>query len=198
MLARNRNIEFIFTLVAVAVFSASLVHAQSAPKSFGSTIANEFKTQNSSSWHSANNVRTRLNENSVSLNRFAPRNPPKRSPQAQKPSKPFSSISRGPTVSPYLALSNPRGQVSDYFNIIKPQREQQRLNRQQQRTNQQLQRQNLANLHRLNEMAAEGPYDTRGSERMAPTGHTSFRQEYLGSYFNTGGYFPPPSEPKSE
>jgi len=84
-------------------------------------------------------------------------------------------------VSPYLALNNSFNQVSDYYNIVRPQQEQQQVN-------QQLQRQNQANQRRLNQLAAKGPYSTRGDENSAPTGHSAVFQS-LGTYLNTGGYY---------
>ena len=183
--------------IATFLLLAGNVSAQSDTRNFGAIRASEFKTRNSAAWHNTSRIQTNLNQFSVTRSRFAPRTPPVRRSSSQPVNKPFSTISRGPTVSPYLALSNPRGQVSDYFNIIKPQREQRRLNQQQQRVNQQLLRQNLANQHRLNQLAAEGPFDPRGSEFFAPTGHAAGHMQ-LGNYLNFGGYFPPPTSPKNE
>ncbi len=102
--------------------------------------------------------------------------------------KPFSSVKRGPTVSPYLALSSPRASGSDYQSLIRPQQQRQRSDRQQQLLGMQQQR-------RLNQMAARAPYSATGDPNRAPTGHVAVFQS-LGSYQNTGGYFPPPSKPK--
>ena len=103
-------------------------------------------------------------------------------------SKPFSGISQGPTVSPYLALSAPRASASDYYNVIRPRQQQQQQNRQSQI-------QAIRRGRQLNQMAARAPYSTTGDENQAPTGHVAVFQS-LGSYQNTGGYFPPPSPPK--
>jgi len=103
-------------------------------------------------------------------------------------SKPFSSISRGPAVSPYLALSAPRAAASDYQTIIRPQQRKQRENQRQQAFAVQRQQ-------RLNQMAARAPYSTTGDENSASTGHAAVFQS-LGSFQNTGNYFPPPSRPK--
>ena len=103
-------------------------------------------------------------------------------------SKPFSSVTQGPTVSPYLALSAPRASASDYYNVIRPQQ-------QQRRESQRQQRQDIQQQRRLNQMAARAPFSTTGDENRAPTGHVAVFQS-LGSYQNTGGYFPPPSRPK--
>lgn len=103
-------------------------------------------------------------------------------------SKPFSGVSQGPTVSPYLALSAPRASASDYYNIIRPQQQ-----RQQQDQREQVQA--IRRTRQLNQMAARAPYSTTGDANQAPTGHVAVFQS-LGSYQNTGGYFPPPSPPK--
>lgn len=101
-------------------------------------------------------------------------------------SKPFSASSRGPSVSPYLSLSAPRASASDYYSIIQP--EQEREQRRQQR-------QALLRQRQLNQIAARAPYSTTGDETQAPTGHVAVFQS-LGSFQNTGNYFPPPSQPK--
>jgi hypothetical protein len=94
--------------------------------------------------------------------------------------KPFSSISRGPSVTPYLALDQPfTNTATNYYTLIRPQLEQQRINQIQSRQNQLMQRQ-------LGEVASRPPYDPTGSERMAPTGHTAV-------YMNFGGYYQMPA-----
>ena len=97
--------------------------------------------------------------------------------------KPFSSINRGPAVSPYLALSGSLNSVSDYYNIVRPQREQARANSQ-------LQRQTQLNQRRLNQIAARGPYDLQGNENLAPTGHSATYM-FFDNFQSTGNYFPP-------
>jgi hypothetical protein len=105
-------------------------------------------------------------------------------------SKPFSRIDRGPTVSPYLALNNPFSTAEDYYNIVKPLQEQRR-------TNDAFSRQQYAQQRKLNQIAAQGPYQITGNANAAPTGHSAgFMQ--MGSYMNTGGYFAPPTQPKSQ
>jgi hypothetical protein len=103
-------------------------------------------------------------------------------------SKPFSRIDRGPTVSPYLALNNPLSTAEDYYNIVRPLQEQRR-------TNDSLSRQQYLQSRKLNQLAAQGPYQITGSERYAPTGHGSGFMR-LGAYMNTGNYFAPPTQPK--
>lgn len=95
--------------------------------------------------------------------------------------KPFSSVSTGPSVSPYLALSSPfSSTASNYYTQVRPQLEQQRIN-------QQLEQRNMAMQRQLNAIAAQGPYDPQGAEGRAPTGHAAV-------FMNYGGYYqmPPP------
>jgi len=91
--------------------------------------------------------------------------------------KPFSSASRGPTVTPYLGLGGlPTGGAPNYYTNVKPRLEQQRVNRRNQQRNQALQ-------HQLNQVAAQPPFNPKGSEAMAPTGHAA-------AFMNYGGYYP--------
>ncbi len=103
-------------------------------------------------------------------------------------SKPFSSITRGPSVSPYLSLSSRGASASSYQSIIRPQQRKQRENQRQQAFAIQRQR-------KLNQLAARAPYSATGDESQAPTGHAAVFQS-LGSFQNTGNYYPPPSSPK--
>jgi hypothetical protein len=94
--------------------------------------------------------------------------------------KPFSSISKGPSVTPYLALDNPfTSPATSYYTQIRPQMEQQRVNQQQERQNQLMQRQ-------ISQYTAIQPFDPTGSETRAPTGHAS-------AYMNYGGYYTTPA-----
>ncbi len=106
-------------------------------------------------------------------------------------SKPFQSLNRGPAVSPYLALSNARGGISDYYNVIQPQREFERARRQQDIENQRNQRAILANQQRLNKIAAQAPFDVTGDKELAPTGHSVTYQAFS-NFGSTGNYFAPP------
>lgn len=109
--------------------------------------------------------------------------------------KPFSQIDRGPAVSPYLsltnALNNPFSSTStDYYNIVRPQQQQERINRR-------VAQQQYMQQKQLNQVAAQGPYSIKGDDELAPTGHGSgFMQ--LGAYLNTGNYFAPPTNPKQQ
>jgi hypothetical protein len=96
------------------------------------------------------------------------------------PNKPFSSISRGPSVTPYLAFDQPfSNTATSYYTQIRPQLEQQRVNQQVQREQQQMQRQ-------MGALTSRPPYDPQGSEAMAPTGHAAV-------YMNYGGYYTAPA-----
>jgi hypothetical protein len=100
--------------------------------------------------------------------------------------KPFSQVQRGPSVSPYLGLvsDNPfTSTTTNYFNNVRPQLEQQKMN-------EKLQMQNIKMQRQLEEIAARPPYDVTGSEERAPTGHAAVYQNQGGVYGNPGGYYP--------
>jgi hypothetical protein len=102
-----------------------------------------------------------------------------------RPNKPFASVSKGPSVTPYLALDQPfTNTATQYYTQVRPQLEQQRLNQQMQHQSQMMQRQ-------LSEVTARPPYDPRGSEYLAPTGHAAGFMS-LGNYMNYGGYYQQP------
>jgi hypothetical protein len=93
-----------------------------------------------------------------------------------RPNKPFSTISRGPSVTPYLALDQPfANSATNYYTLVRPQLEQQRINQQMQRQTELMQRQ-------LSQVTSRPPYDPQGSEMMAPTGHGAVYMNY-GSYY---------------
>lgn len=99
-------------------------------------------------------------------------------------SKPFQNSGGGGSVSPWLALSSPFSSTSqNYYTQVRPQLDQERINRQQAVRNEQLRRQ-------LNSMAARGPYSATGNHNMAPTGHAAV-------YMNYGGYYTPVQPSKS-
>jgi hypothetical protein len=106
----------------------------------------------------------------------------------QRTSKPFSMVDRGPTVSPYLQLSNPFSTASDYYNVVRPLQDQRR-------TNDRVAQQQYIQSRKLNQLAAQGPYQVTGNDDAAPTGHATGFMKF-GSYMNTGGYFAPQTAPK--
>jgi len=166
--------------------------AQSGGKGFGSTSVDRLIRNNSASRFSVGNVQRTLRNRSAAIVGTPGVNQRNflgaSSGLLSQRAKPFNSVTRGPTVSPYLALSAPRAAASDYQRIIRPQQQQQRENQRQQAFAIQRQRQ-------LNKTAARAPYSTTGDENRAPTGHAAVFQS-LGSFQNTGRYFPPPSPPK--
>lgn len=94
-------------------------------------------------------------------------------------SKPFSSVSSGPTVSPYLNLFRSDLDGSGDFNyqtLVRPQF-------QQLATNQQFQRQNTELSQRVQAISAQSAFQNpAGSEQQYPTGHaTAFG--YYGRYY---------------
>jgi hypothetical protein len=94
-------------------------------------------------------------------------------------SKPFSSYSPQPTVSPYLNLFRVDLNGNNDFNystLVQPQLQQQRLN-------QQIQQQALENSRRVQKIAAQSAYNAEGSKDQYPTGHQTV-------YSYTGHYFP--------
>jgi hypothetical protein len=95
-------------------------------------------------------------------------------------SKPFSSYSSPPTVSPYMNLFRVDLNGNNNFNystLVRPQLQQQQMN-------QQLERQNLQNSRRIQSIAAQADYNPQGAKDMYPTGHqTAF--SYMGHYYPT-------------
>ncbi len=160
------------------------------PSGYGSTTANNIVRNNSASRFSADYLRGSLRNRSTAsvgtlgVNRKNFLGGISSTPMSRK-SKPFASVSRSPSVSPYASLSASRTSPSNYYNnnarSQQPQRRDNMLAIQQQR--------------RLNQLAARAPYSTTGDESRAPTGHVAVFQS-LGSYQNTANYFPPPSQPK--
>jgi hypothetical protein len=187
-------------VAAVSLMASGSADAQ-LPQTYGQQVAKGYQNRNSVQQFTAQRMSQQIINKSVpatgvgGINRRnyttgilgtggAGSAPPQRS------NKPFSAIDRGPTVSPYLALDNPFATVSDYYNIVKPLQEQRRVN-------DRVMQQQYAQAKRLNQMAAQGPYQITGNENAAPTGHSSGFMKYA-NYMNTGGYFAPPTQPKSQ
>ncbi|MCA9230493.1 MAG: hypothetical protein KDA57_07570 [Planctomycetales bacterium] len=172
-------------IVLTVVGSLGLV-ADSAQAQYGGFTSKSFINTNSTARFSTSQLQSQVRTRSIRNDRVALPNLGSYRPRSS--SKPFSSISRAPTVSPYLALNNSFDQASSYYTSVRPQQQQYQMN-------QQLQRQGLANQHRLNQMAARGPYSPRGDEDSAPTGHVAVFMN-LGTYLNTGSYFAGPPTPR--
>jgi hypothetical protein len=96
-------------------------------------------------------------------------------------SKPFSSYSSAPTVSPYLNLFRTDlsgGGNFNYSTLVQPQLQQQQVN-------QQLERQAIQANRRIQSIAAQADYNPQGAKDQYPTGHQTV--------FNyTGRYYPVP------
>jgi hypothetical protein len=80
----------------------------------------------------------------------------------------------------------------NYINKVRPQIEQQQREQQRAKEQRQLQYMRAQQLQQqqLAEAAAEGPYSTKGSESIVPTGHVAAFMNNGGVYGNNGGYFP--------
>lgn len=159
---------------------------------FGAAQVSRFKVRAGASQYSVSNIQNRLSRQSVSaagVRGVNQRNFLSATTNTlSRPSKPFSGVKQGPTISPFLALSSPRASASDYQTLIRPQQRARRENDREQAYA-------LQRRRSLNQMAARAPFSTTGDDQRAPTGHAAVFQS-LGSYQNTGNYFPPPSQPK--
>jgi len=192
MITRNRALGVVFSAVASLVLTSSLAQAQSGADNFGSSRVKNFANRAGSAQFSSSAIRNQFTNRSLSRDRrfSRPNLGSYTPPSSGLSSKPFSSVTRRPTVSPYLALNNSFNQVSDYYNIVRPQREQRQVN-------QQVQRQQQSNQRRLNQLAVQGPYSPKGNEDSAPTGHAAVFQS-LGTYLNTGSYYAGPPAPRRQ
>ena len=197
-LIKNQTAKNQTAIVLAAILSCVFAGdgwAQSGSNSgYGSTLVRNIQNTNNASRFSSSHLQNRVKSQSVlrpgvtGINRknFLGSS----SSSLTRPSKPFSGVSQGPTVSPYLALSSLQSSGSDYQTIIRPQQ-------QKQRENQRAQAFAIRRQHQLNQTAARAPYSATGDANSAPTGHAAVFQS-LGSYQNTGNYFQPPSRPKQQ
>ncbi len=189
-----------FRIAAACLFTYSLscwgipnpgttnqVHAQSSSSNLGTYTRNRLKAtqnRNSTKHFSANRFQERAYRESVpqysqfkGVNKqiFSTFNSSRNSTRTK--TKPFSSATRSPTVTPYLGLTGlPTGGAPNYYTNVKPRLDQQRVNQRAQQQNMKMQRD-------LNQMAARAPFNPKGSEQMAPTGHAAV-------YLDLGGYYP--------
>jgi hypothetical protein len=95
-------------------------------------------------------------------------------------SKPFSSYTSAPTVSPYLNLFRTdlnTGSNFNYSTLVQPQLQQQQMN-------QQLERQALQTNRRLQSISAQSDYNPQGAKDVYPTGHQTVFN-YWGRYYQT-------------
>ena len=182
------------TLSSLLAVSLCFVLAEkSVAQGVGAVQANAFRIQNSARQFTTSRIRGQINAQSygvagvqgVNARRFGDA-----FAGTSSGAKPFQSLNRGPSVTPYLGLSSSFNQVSDYYNIVRPQQEFQRAREQQARTTERTQRQLVAQQHRLNQMAAAPPFDIRGDDETPPTGHGVSYMSF-GNFQSTGGYFAP-------
>ncbi len=180
------NVKLLICLSFAVLFCALVGDRAQAQSNYAASALRGFQNQNSASRFSVNRIQSRLSSQSVIRPGVAGVNLRSYSGNisSSQRSKPFSTLNRGPAVSPYLALSNSFNQVSDYYNVVRPQREQARVNQQQQRRS-------LANQSRLNQIAARGPYSLQGDQNLAPTGHSATYM-FFDNFQSTGSYYPPP------
>ena len=177
------------------VFCTALIgvclSASADAQNFGQATTRSFVAQNSANRFSVGQIQQQINSRSFGAVGVAGVN--RRTfgdafSASNNASKPFSSLNRGPSVSPYLALSGSLNSVSDYYNIVRPRQDFRRQREVQERQNQLAQRQIMANQHRLNQLAARAPYDIRGDENQAPTGH-AVTLMHFDNFQNRGGFF---------
>lgn len=171
-------------LIGVAVTN-SVVHAQAVPNS-----SSAFISRTSANRFTSDTMRNSLMNRSIPQYTTANVNRgPVANGNAARPAqraKPFSSVSRGPSTSPYMGMvaQHPfSSSTSNYFNIVKPQLDAQRAN-------EKLQAQNIRLQQQLTEAASKGPYSATGSEDRAPTGHAAVYMNPGGVFGNPGGYYP--------
>lgn len=171
-----------------AVISFALhAHAQA---SFSQTQLNQLNSRNSASAFTSQRVVSQVFNRTVPQYNFSSVNRglfkgAMGAPTASR-QKPFSQVQRGPSVTPYLGLvsDNPfTSSTTNYFNNVRPQLEQQKVN-------EKLQMQNIRMQKQLEEVATKPPYDITGSDDRAPTGHAAVYQNNGGVYGNPGGYYP--------
>ena len=167
------------------VFAAA---PEASAQGYANAQVNQFRNSTNASAFSSQRLRNQVRGRDIGRFGVAGINATNFSNQPKN--KPFQGLNRGPVVSPYLALSGSFNGVSDYYNIVQPQREFERARRQQELENERTQRAILANQSRLNQIAARPPFDITGDKELAPTGHNVTYQAF--SHFGTtGNYFTP-------
>ena len=179
--------KMFMTAVALTVGLAVQAQAQQQP-SYTQSQLNSIKNQSSASAYSTQRFKNQIFGSAVPQFNFSSvnRNIFKGATSGPSKSKPFSQVQRGPSTSPYMGLlsDNPfTSTTTNYFNHVRPQLEQQKMN-------EKLMEQNIKMQKQLEEVSARPPYDITGSEERAPTGHAAVYQNNGGVYGNPGGYYP--------
>lgn len=177
------------TFVPLAVLAIGFASAQEVSgQGFANAQVNQLRNSTNASAFSADRLRQRVAARDVG--RFGVAGVNSRSYGPSQSKKPFQGLNRGPAVSPYLALSGSLNGVSDYYNVVQPQREFERARQKQERENQRAQRAIMANQQRLEQIAARPPFDISGDRTTVPTGHSTTYQLYS-NFGNTGNFFTP-------
>lgn len=181
------HIKLFVCAVLACMISLACEQGAQAQSGYASSYLRGLRNRNSTSRYSVRSVQNRVSRGSVSavgvggVNRRSYSN--LFSSSSSQRSKPFSALQRGPAVSPYLQLNGSLDGVSDYYNVVRPQREQARANLRQQR-------QINARRRQADQYSAVVPYDLQGDENTAPTGHsTTFM--FLNNFQQTGNFYPP-------
>lgn len=168
------------SITIVSLAAALLTAADLRAQGFAANEISRLQNASTPANFSVEGMRSRVMNNAVPRFGNANLNVGAVSNALGRANKPFSSIAKGPSVTPYLALDNPfTSPATSYYTQIRPQMEQQRINQQQERQNQLMQRQ-------ISQYSALQPYDPTGSDARAPTGHASV-------YMNYGGYYTSPA-----
>jgi hypothetical protein len=189
----RKHLSLIVAACLALLSDGSKLFGQAATSNYAAAQLNLLKNQNSASSYSIANFRQQAMTSAIGTTGVPGvnfRSYGLQSTNLSSRRKPFSGSQLSPTVSPYLALSNPFATATDYYNVVRPQQEQRRVN-------QQVAHQQALQQRELNKMAAQGPYSITGNADMAPTGHAAGYMQY-GAYSNTGSYFPAPTKPQSQ
>lgn len=166
--------------LALATVLLGQAHAQSNATGYSRNLLSQLSTQNSASGYSAQRNRNMIYRNAVPQYNYTGvgknvLNPITGSP-ATPAQKPFANRSSGPSVSPYLGLTSPyTSSAANYYTLVRPQLEQQRINERNEAQQVQMQ-------HQLNSLAARAPYELRGESDQMPTGHQTVYMNFLGYY----------------
>lgn len=185
-------VRFILGIVLVAAMASE---SMAQGSQYTTAQINQFKTRNSASGFTSqrmsssvfNRTVPRYNFSSVNQGvlRSATGSSMGGSPTGTQ-QKPFANANMGSSTSPYMGLlaDTPfTSTTTNYFNKVRPQIEQQRMN-------EKLMSQNMRLQQQLQAVAAKGPYDPTGAENRAPTGHAAAYMNNGGVYGNHGGYYP--------
>jgi hypothetical protein len=176
-----------FSMFSALLGFAVLASPASAQNSYVQNLNNQLKARNSASGFTSTYLTNQTINRTVPQYSFSNVNRGllSNATASRSQAKPFSSYNRASGITPYMGLlaSNPFTSTTDnYFSIVRPQLEQQKINEKLEQRNIMLQRQ-------LNDIAVQGASNPQGAVDKAPTGHVAV-------YMNYGGYYTP-VQPKS-